>query len=344
MNSMNASNRRVVTGIRASAVLFNYLQALPQSVEKRTWLIPANTCSVLPLTFMRAGRLVDIIDIDPVDLCADVQVLTRRIERNTRQYEGVLLVDTYGYSKDWRTFINWLANHEEIRVIHDKCASAPVHSSEHPKVDLYLYSTGYAKYLDLGYGGFGYLRPGLPFRSSAIPFSPADFKQTEQLCKEALAVRQPLGEFPAAWLDTSPLPVPELAYFEQITQRIPAIAAHKARLNKRYAEQIPVGIQLAAAYQQWRFNIMVPRKDLLLAELFRNKLFASSHYASLAGVFSDRQAPYAEKFAAGVVNLFNDYYYTEEQAALTIELINAHVEQFGLPPGSRFMSDGSNYI
>jgi hypothetical protein len=325
MNGKSIPHRQVVTSIRASAVLFGYLRSLPLVGNKKTWLIPANTCSVVPLTFRKAGRSVDIVDISPDDLCADVHILTKRIENDPERYEGVLLVDTFGFPKDWREFVAWLKTKYEICVMHDKCASVPVHLEDQPGVDAYLYSTGYAKYLDMGFGGFGYVHNGFPANSGQISFSPADLQRVDQICKGALAGRMPLPELPSDWLDASPLPVPEQTYFEQISRSIPAIATHKASLNKLYSERLPSAIQLPALYQQWRFNVTVPRKDILLRELFKRNLFASSHYTSLAGVFADGEALCTERFSANVVNLFNDFYYSEEQAALTIDVILKHL-------------------
>ncbi len=327
MNRKAVPQRQVVTGIRASAVLFGYLRSLPLVEEKKTWLIPANTCSVVPLAFRKAGRSIDIVDISPDDLCVDVYALTKRIGTDSHRYEGVLLVDTYGYPKDWREMVDLLREKYEIRVVHDKCASVPVHYEDQPEVDAYLYSTGYAKYLDMGFGGFGYVHTNLPINGEQLPFSRADLQRVDQICKEALAGRTPLPELPSDWLDTSPLPVPEQPYFERINRSIPAITAHKAKLNKLYTERLPAAIQLPAPYQQWRFNVIVPRKDILLKKLFAHNLFASSHYASLAGVFPGNEAPCTERFSANVVNLFNDFYYSEEQAALTVDIILKHLKQ-----------------
>ena len=55
--------------------------------------------------------------------------------------------------------------------------------------------------------------------------------------------------------------------------------------------------------------------------IFANGLFASSHYASLAGIMTNGRAPIAESLADEVVNLFNDHHFTIEMAERVCEII-----------------------
>ncbi len=48
--------------------------------------------------------------------------------------------------------------------------------------------------------------------------------------------------------------------------------------------------------------------------IFSAGSFASSHYASMAGIMSEGQALQAEKLANEVINLFNDHHFSVEQA------------------------------
>jgi hypothetical protein len=77
---------------------------------------------------------------------------------------------------------------------------------------------------------------------------------------------------------------------------------------------LPEEIQFPDYYQSWRFNIRLKKKDEVLAAIFAAGLFASSHYASLAGIMDDGHAPRADRLANEVINLFNDHHFTVQQA------------------------------
>jgi dTDP-4-dehydrorhamnose 3,5-epimerase-like enzyme len=81
---------------------------------------------------------------------------------------------------------------------------------------------------------------------------------------------------------------------------------------------------LSPEYQRWRFNIFVDEKEELLQKIFANGLFASSHYASLAGIMDNGMAPNAEILYKRVINLFNDLRVGVEQAEKLVEIISRH--------------------
>jgi hypothetical protein len=71
----------------------------------------------------------------------------------------------------------------------------------------------------------------------------------------------------------------------------------------------------------WRFNIRVQNKSQILNAIFQAGLFASSHYASMAGIMADDSAPHAESLGDEVINLFNDEHFEEEKAQKTCDVI-----------------------
>ena len=79
---------------------------------------------------------------------------------------------------------------------------------------------------------------------------------------------------------------------------------------------LPKEIQFPIEYQNWRFNIRVNNKEEILKNIFDAGLFASGHYKPLAD-----HCPVAKDLYEHVINLFNDFYYTEEQARRTCEVI-----------------------
>jgi dTDP-4-amino-4,6-dideoxygalactose transaminase len=59
-----------------------------------------------------------------------------------------------------------------------------------------------------------------------------------------------------------------------------------------------------------------------MSEIYNNGLFASSHYGSLDGIFSNGCSPVAEKLHSMVINLFNDDNFDTEQAKRIVRIIN----------------------
>ena len=102
-----------------------------------------------------------------------------------------------------------------------------------------------------------------------------------------------------------------------LLSKMDATIAHKEKLNAIYQKALPKSIQLPEAYQHWRFNIMAPNKEEVMQAIFDAGLFASGHYAPQSDV-----CPVAAKLYEHVINLFNDEYFTEEQAIRTCEVIN----------------------
>ncbi|MBO4264080.1 MAG: hypothetical protein J5871_05315, partial [Bacteroidales bacterium] len=115
--------------------------------------------------------------------------------------------------------------------------------------------------------------------------------------------------------------------WQDILSKRAEVWGHKQRLNEIYRTSLPAGIQLPEHFQQWRFHIRMENPAPVVAALFAapgrlfaapGRLFAGRHYASRA---LPGTCPCAEDLAAHVINLFNDLYYSEEQAYRTCEII-----------------------
>lgn len=83
-------------------------------------------------------------------------------------------------------------------------------------------------------------------------------------------------------------------------------------------------MQLAPEYQWWRFNIIVPERDVLIEKIFANGLFASTHYPSLAGIVVPGSCSHAENLHQGVINLFNDFRISVENVIKLIAIVKEH--------------------
>ena len=201
----------------------------------------------------------------------------------------LLFVHTYGVENDFYDFFQEVKDvNASIVIVDDKCLCMPDLHVEESSADLVLYSTGAKKMVDLGGGAIGYVAD--QWKYDEIKVEPNEYLTNEM------------------WLLDS----------KQFYMKMDAMIAHKEKLNAVYKKMLPFAIQLPDAYQHWRFNILTDKKNEILKALFAEGLFASSHYKSLS-----LDCPIANNLYSYVINLFNDQYYTEEQAIRTCEIINS---------------------
>ena len=145
-----------VTSQRASAILYNYLSG---NHFDKPFLLPANVCPVVPLSFMKAGVGFEFIDIDESHAMSTEKCLTA-IEAG--KYSGLVFVHAYGKKYDNKEFYRAVKSLDANRcIIDDCCLCIPELADSLPEnVDLCLYSTGYAKFIELSYGGYASFRGG----------------------------------------------------------------------------------------------------------------------------------------------------------------------------------------
>ena len=100
----------------------------------------------------------------------------------------------------------------------------------------------------------------------------------------------------------------------------PALERRKG-INAVYSSRLPPHVRLPDGYHDWRFNIRVENRRATLDAIFESGLFASSHYASLAGIMGEGEGSHAEVLANEVVNLFNDDRFDLEKAERICDVI-----------------------
>jgi hypothetical protein len=325
----------IVFEVRACSVLYNLLVSLG---DDRPFLLPANVCPVVPLTFRKAGRPFELVDVSGPDLAIDEARCLARIARDPEGVAGLLFVRTYGALGDAAPFFRAVKElSPDLLVIDDRCLCRPdpEAASRTPGAGVTLWSTGYAKYVDVGFGGFAHLRKGVPYQRSEGAFSSLVLEEVERGVKEALARGVPFEGPREDWLDLARPEVSWPVYQKGVLAALPEIDEHKRRLNAIYAEALPAEVRLPDRFQGWRFNVLVPEPDRLVERLFAAGLFASRHYASLGGVLGKGRFPQAEALHRWVVNLFNDRSFDEERARHAVEVVLAHLAEVekGSPSG-----------
>lgn len=246
-------------------------------------ILPANICHDVVETLQYAGYTLQFVDIDARTLCLD----WKQAIALTKEACAILFVHTYGLEDDFSDFYS--AAREEnpkIAIIDDRCLCFPCLDLVQTDADLVLYSTGEKKQVDLGIGGIGYVADG--------------WKYEDILVSENAVLKND------TWMPNN----------AEIEKKMDAVIAHKEKLNAIYRRNIPKRYRLPDLYQHWRFNIIVPHKGEVLKAIFDSGLFASGHYAVQGG-----DCPVATNLHAIVINLFNDFYYTEEQVQQTCDVI-----------------------
>jgi len=291
------NTEQIITDSRASAILYRFLNTF--DIRKKI-LLPVNICSIVPAVVQKAGFEPEYVDINMNDLCADEESIIQKIGKNPQQYSGIIYNYTYGITTNKEAFFNLIKANYNLWIIEDKCSCYP--DLSHSKaVDMTLFSTGYAKQVDLGFGGYGIFN---------IPFTEGNKKKIILEVSPDKTYVFGVNDFQLSLNE----------YFEQIHVVGEKTIKHKKVLNEIYKELLPKQIQLSSDYNNWRFNILVKNKNEILKNIFKNNLFASDHFKCMnqdTDLFQN-----ALNLHKMIINLFNDLYFNEEQTIRICKIIN----------------------
>ena len=311
---------KTLLAARASSILYDVLLAR-RGVG--SFLLPANICPIVPITFLKVGVPFEFVDISPATLHLDLDAARKRLASKDAKYGGLLYVHTYGDPTTPNAVLSAIkAEHPDLLIIDDRCLCVPdLQAPPDCAADIVLYSTGYAKIVDLGYGGYAFVDESLDVQHCILPYEAKALELLEKRYKQATWARQAYTYEDSNWLETeSALPAWE-DFSERVRTELSASLEHRADINAIYRSILPDAIFLPADYQVWRYNIRVMDNRKILAAISAGGLFASGHYASLTGVFGPGDAPTATELGSQVVNLFNDHHYTPEMAERTAHVI-----------------------
>ncbi len=312
---------------RASAILYNLIKNLD---EDKFFILPTNVCPIVVMVLLKLQKKIMFIDISETDFCIDRKTILYELKKFPNKYSGLLFVRTYGVSDDFEHFFKELKTiNSDLFVIDDKCLSLPSFFDNMTVADVTLYSTGYSKYVDFGTGGFARLNDKIPYSSNLLEYKVHDLETLTDSLNFGIREHVNIDYKDSNWLNTT---IPKLSFneYKQIIQeKVIEISLKKEQINRIYSEGLPASIQLPDNYQNWRFNILVPEKKILLKKIFHAGLFASSHYPPSSNLFDkDSVFPNAKKLYDNVINLFNDHRFSVEKAEKFIPIINNHLKQF----------------
>ena len=311
---------KLIHAPRASAILYDLLLS---ENDGRPFLLPANICPIVPITFFKAGVPFEFIDISRETLNMDLEQTWSRLSGRKGGYGGVLYAHTYGDPTTPREFFRDVKNRfPDLLLIDDRCLCIPdLEADSSTNADVILHSTGYAKIVDLDFGGYAFLQDGLNYKHRSLPFHREDLETIEKGYKQSIEACRPYVYVDTDWLQTdSELPLWR-EYSARLRADVESSLAHRQSIKVVYNSLIPGELCLPDEYQLWRFNLRIPDKKKTMDAIFQENLFASSHYASLANIMSDDFCPNAQELADHVINLFNDTHYTVEMAEKTSRII-----------------------
>lgn len=296
---------RTLFANRACGIIYRFIRQ-----NGGRYLLPANICPVVPLTFRLAEVDFEFVDIDSKTLCIDEEECLSLVRKGL--YQGLVFVHTYGTQYNPQLFFRRLKSFgDSFHIVDDKCLCEPVFTIPQTEADLTIFSTGYAKYVDLGGGGFGFLRDGFGLSTESLPFLG---KEIEPIYKDAFEKKIKISNVPDGWLDACVVDHLGDEYRQCVEREVDRMRKHKEEINAVYRKHLGSIKALGDEFNHWRYNILVENKHSVLNRLFEAGLFASSHYQPSSALFVDGFFPNAQRLYDQVINLFNDKYFTREQA------------------------------
>jgi hypothetical protein len=309
---------KIVQAPRASAILYNLLSGCR---GKGSFLLPANICPIVPMTFFKAKVSFEFIDISVKTLHMDLDKAHELIK--SRKVGGILYAHTYGDPFTPGDFFTEIKEqYPDVLIIDDRCLCVPdLVPDPTSEADATLYSTGYGKIVDEVRSGYAYLREDLLYSLHQLPFQNRDLVELEKNYKRSIEASETYFYNDSNWLQME-MELPAFPEFiklvDDATERS---ITHRRSINAVYNSLIPSDLCLGEPYQLWRFSVRLPDNKKTLGAIFDAHLFASSHYASLAGIMGEGDCPVARHLAGEVVNLFNDHHYTLEMAERTAQIV-----------------------
>jgi hypothetical protein len=311
---------KTVLAPRASAILYDVLVGLR---DVRPFLLPANICPIVPITFFKARVPFEFVDISAQTLHMDLSQVEARLRSRADGYHGLLYSHTYGEASTPHAFFGDLkARFPDFLLVDDRCLCVPdLEPDPSTAADVTLYSTGYGKIVDIGSGGYAFLADQVPQRHQSLPFRSADLIDVEAGYKACIEAREPYIYIDSNWLQTESPLLAWPQYRERVREALVVSLAHKQAISAVYNSLIPLDVQFGENYQLWRFNLHLTRKKVALEAIFAAGLFASSHYASLVDIMGTGDGRNARDLAGHVINLFNDLHYTVDMAERTAKIV-----------------------
>ncbi len=229
----------IIFEARASIILYNVLVSIK---NPDTFILPLNVCPIVPAVFLKAKVKFEFIDISAETLCIDQKILYKRLQ-STDKIGGVLFVKTFGINYDTDHIYKKIkAIDNNIFIIDDACLQKPNFEYDFKRsyADLSLFSTGYSKYVDINWGGFGFLQEKYNYVQTKLPFVRCDLEHLTESFLKATNNHSMLSYCDTNWLgDDNARFIDFEEYKEDINSKITLIQQHKTLINNIYKKELP---------------------------------------------------------------------------------------------------------
>lgn len=334
----------IYTG-RGSSALYSLISSIPERNSKI--LLPVNICEIVIPVIQLAGFSPVFYDVNPGTGNSGLE----NIKAAYTGEEAVLLaVHNFGVPLEIDLISEW-AKEKDIFLIEDVCNALGATCKNVPIGnwgDAAIYSFGYSKILDLGFGG------GLTVRESGLRQKVKEllssFDLYSDLHKDAdhefqsklrILRKDPGNQMPEIYrpfykdyakfliyrLDEQSVNVIKDALADLET--ILLSRYQKAMMYKNGIRSSKIShIEEVPGQIFWRYNILVEPewRDELLKLLIDNTIWASTWYPSVNKLFFEENEPGSypgvELFSKRVINLFVDERFSITEVKRTISLIN----------------------
>lgn len=250
-----------------------------------------------------------------LDICKTTLCISKDSIKNCTEAIDVFLnVRTLGYEGDMASlFLYVKQKYPQSLIVDDRCLCRPLlYNGAYnlpENVDAEMYSTGYSKYIDIGFGG--YLIHNKPAKDHSITFESS---------KISVDLDGKLKD--VSWVDDRNLN--HAYYFDHVNALLPLVSRHKENLNAIYQMNLSrnSAITILRDHTDWRFNILCEDPESIQQSIFEKGLFCSKHYqADLIGN-TGCDCPNANSVANKILNLFNDFRFSDDNANLISGIIN----------------------
>lgn len=286
---------------RASVVLYNYLKS---NCKSNVFAIPANVCPIVPLIFITAGVKYRFVDISTDTHAIDKEKVSKLLKEGS--IDSLLFVYAYGCQYDNESYFKELKLNGCKCIIEDKCLCIPSLPSEifSGYTDLLLFSTGYAKFVEFGKGGYGFYKGDYGMHQPpGYCYSKQDDDKVFEDIRRSLIKNKHFSYIPCRWLDFTPFSSND--YFERIENERERVINHKKVINTIYNEILPIDIQMGQDFTDWRYMIISEHRDLYLQHIFDAGFFAGKNFPSVSYLYDLSNSLNAETEATKILNLFN---------------------------------------
>jgi hypothetical protein len=305
---------------RASSILYQIAMS-----NKGCWIIPDNVCHVVMATLVLAGCKPIVLDVDEQTLELNHCDVLQKIKENNL-IKGVVMVRTFGNDKlDYSKLINDIKKIDpQISVVDDRCLCEPIFRIADCQADYYLYSTGYSKFVDIGFGGYCFSK--VEISNSNLFYSgkhEVEFNNFfNKIIGNQIVVNQNdiFNVCKLNWLNVKTL---GSDYLSLVQEEYSKACAYKQNINNVYSN-IRQDLVLGNEFNSWRFNLLLGNRDEIFNLFIKNDIFSSKHYFSVSQLLGLAPNNVWNFYSKHIINLFNDRRCSVRMASKSVEIINKY--------------------